>query len=43
MSYILRLEAERDALRALLLQGYYGIKADFALYAHNEAVKQNGS
>ncbi|MCL4387880.1 V-type ATPase subunit [Candidatus Marsarchaeota archaeon] len=43
MSYILRLESERDALRALLLQGYYGIKADFAFYAHNEAVKQNGS
>ncbi|MEM0154280.1 MAG: V-type ATPase subunit [Methanothrix sp.] len=43
MSYILRLESERDALRALLLQGYYKIKADFALYAHNEAAKHNGS
>ena len=43
MGYILRLESERDALRALLLQGYYGIKANFALYAHNEAVKQDGS
>jgi V/A-type H+-transporting ATPase subunit C len=43
MSYLLRLEAERDTLRALLLQSYYGIKADFAIYSDAKAVVSNGS
>jgi V/A-type H+-transporting ATPase subunit C len=43
IGYLLRLEAERDTLRALLLQSYYGIKADFAMYSYAGAVNSNGS
>ncbi|MCL4404790.1 V-type ATPase subunit [Candidatus Marsarchaeota archaeon] len=40
MGYLIRLEAERDTLRALLLKSYYGINADYALYA---GLIKNGS
>ena len=43
MSYILRLEAERDMLMALLLKGYYGINADFAMYTIESKAIKNGS